>query len=202
MDQNNPFSEHQTRLPINLPVTDLTVGDSGDEVCLYRLRSAVAEIFTALHETLRDDRSKAAECLRRAGAMLETVERQTVERQRVPAPIAPRRGLAPWQVRRVLSYIDANLHTPIRNKELAAIARLSEFHFNVAFRDSVGHPPHEYLIRRRVERAQGLMLSTNKPLSEISADCGLADQAHLTRLFRRVVGESPAAWRRARANPR
>jgi len=45
------------------------------------------------------------------------------------------------------------------------------------------------------------MLSTNKPLSEIAAECGLADQAHLTRLFRKVVGESPAVWRRARANP-
>ena len=88
-----------------------------------------------------------------------------------------------------------------RNKDLAVIARLSEFHFNVAFRNSVGHPPHEYIIRRRMERAQGLMLSTNKSLIEIAADCGLSDQAHLTRLFRRVVGESPAAWRRARANP-
>jgi AraC-like DNA-binding protein len=52
-----------------------------------------------------------------------------------------------------------------------------------------------------MERAQGLMLSTDKPLSEIAAECGLADQPHFTRLFRRVVGESPAAWRRARANP-
>jgi AraC-like DNA-binding protein len=53
-----------------------------------------------------------------------------------------------------------------------------------------------------MERAQGLMLSTDKALSEIAAECGLADQSHFTRLFRRFVGESPAAWRRARANPR
>ncbi len=38
-------------------------------------------------------------------------------------------------------------------------------------------------------------------LSIIAVECGLADQAHLTRLFRRIVGESPAAWRRARVNP-
>jgi AraC-like DNA-binding protein len=54
------------------------------------------------------------------------------------------------------------------------------------------------VIRRRVERAQGLMLSTDAPLSAIALDCGLADQAHLSRLFRRIVGESPRAWRRAR----
>jgi transcriptional regulator GlxA family with amidase domain len=100
-----------------------------------------------------------------------------------------------------LAHIEANLGTTIRNQELAAIARLKTFHFNVAFRNSVGDSPHGYLIRRRVERAQGLMLSTQKSLSDIAAECGLADQGHLTRLLRRIVGESPAAWRRPRANP-
>jgi len=163
---------------------------------LLRLHSAVAELFKALSETLPDERSSAAECLRRAGEMLQ--EKQAA----APAPITARQGLAPWQVRRVLAYIDANLDKSIRNKDLAAVARLSEFHFNVAFRNSVGDSPHEYIIQRRIERAQGLMLSTEAPLSEIAIECGLADQAHFTRLFRRVAGETPAVWRRARANPR
>ena len=196
MDQHDPIPSNQTRRPADAAVTRLSVDDAGDAFCLHRLHSVVAEIFTALNETLRDERGKAAECLLRAEALL-----QTVKQQAVPATATVRRGLAPWQVRGVLTYIDANLERPIRNKDLAAVARLSEFHFNVAFRKSVGHPPHEYVIRRRVERSQGLMLSTNKPLCEIAAECGLADQAHLTRLFRRVVGDSPAAWRRARANP-
>jgi AraC-like DNA-binding protein len=45
------------------------------------------------------------------------------------------------------------------------------------------------------------MLSTAKPLCDIAIECGLADQAHLSRLFRKVVGETPAAWRRSRFNP-
>jgi AraC-like DNA-binding protein len=75
---------------------------------------------------------------------------------------------------------------------------LSEFHFNVAFRNSVGASPHEYLNQRRIERAQQLMLSTAMPLCEIATECGLADQAHLSRLFRKLVGETPAAWRKNR----
>lgn len=188
----------------NAAATTLTADDGKADaadalVSVHRLRSAVLELFTALNETLRDERGNAVECLRRAGAMLEAGEGQAA-----PAAIAARqrRGLAPWQLRPVLAYIDAKLDTPIRNKELAAVARLSAFYFNVAFRNTVGDSPHEYIIRRRIERAQGLMLSTNEPLSEIAAECGLADQAHLTRLFRRVVGDSPAAWRRARAYPR
>jgi AraC-like DNA-binding protein len=74
----------------------------------------------------------------------------------------------------------------------------SEFHFAVAFRNALGAPPHEYLIRQRIERAQQLMLSSDLPLCQIAAECGLADQSHLSRLFRRLVGETPAAWRRNR----
>jgi transcriptional regulator GlxA family with amidase domain len=166
-------------------------------VSLHQLRTVVAELSTALNETLRDERSNAAACLQRAQAMLHGVAGTSSE----PSEKTARQGLAPWQVRRVLAHIEANLGTPLRNKDLAAVARLSPFHFAVAFRNSVGESPHEHLIRRRVERAQGLMLSTDKPLSLIAIECGLADQAHLTRLFRRIVGESPAAWRRARVNP-
>ena len=89
----------------------------------------------------------------------------------------------------------------MRNEDLAAVVRLSTSHFNVAFRNSVGSSPREYIVRRRMERAQGLMLSTNKPVSEIATECGLADQPHFTRLFRRSSGQTPAAWRPARANP-
>jgi AraC family transcriptional regulator len=168
-----------------------------DDISLHRLRSAVVELSSALNEALRDERSNAAACLQRAKAMLQSVDGPSPQ----PAENGARQGLAPWQLRRVLAYIEANLSTPIRNKDLATIARLSTFHFNVAFRNSVGDSPHEYIIRRRVEWAQGLMLSTEKSLSEIAAECGMADQAHLTRLFRKIVGESPGAWRRLRANP-
>jgi transcriptional regulator GlxA family with amidase domain len=182
-------------------MTTLSVDDELAEATLLslrRLESAFVELSTALNETLHDKRSNAVACLQRARAMLQEVDGTTPE----PSGTLVRHGLAPWQVHRVLAHIEANLGTSIRNQDLAALSRLSTFHFNVAFRNSVGNSPHEYIIRRRMERAQGLMLSTDMALSEIAAVCGLADQAHFTRLFRRFVGESPAAWRRARANPR
>jgi AraC-like DNA-binding protein len=109
----------------------------------------------------------------------------------------PRGGLAPWQVRRVTEYIEANLASTIRLEDLARIARLSHSHFCRAFKESLGHPAHAYVMRRRVRRAQGLMLNTAESLSQIAAQCGMADQAHFCKLFRRLVGESPNAWRRA-----
>jgi len=163
-----------------------------------RPRCAVTEISTALHETPRDDRIDPAKSLQLAGVMFETVDRKAVP----ASSIRTHRALAPTLMRRILLYIDANLENRIKNSDLAALACLSVFYFNGVFRTSVGHSPHDYVIRRRLERAQGLMLSTDKTLAEIAAECGLTDQPHFTRLFRRFVGESPAAWRRAREHHR
>jgi AraC-like DNA-binding protein len=117
---------------------------------------------------------------------------------RVPSVSSPPRPELPlWKSRRVKEYIENNLDRPIRNSELADVARLSRSHFCRAFHNSTGNPPHEYIIRRRIERAQELMRSTRTPLNQIALECGLVDQAHLARLFRRVVGVTPRVWRTA-----
>jgi AraC-like DNA-binding protein len=149
-----------------------------------RLQPAVAEVSRAADEALRSNGIQAMLHLQRAG-----------EIPRTPVP-GPR--LTAWQRRRVLDHIETSLAKPLRNRELASVVGYSEFHFAVAFRNALGAPPHEYLIRRRIERAQQLMLSSELPLCQIAAECGLADQSHLSRLFRRVVGDTPAAWRRNR----
>ncbi len=169
------------------------VGSSEHDLCARTLRIVISELCVAIRSTLDDERGSAEDSLRRAAQMLEGVgTAPVVNKEQL------RGGLAPWQVRKVTAHVEAHLDRPIRNEELAAVARLNGSHFCRAFRNSLGEPPHEYVIRRRVERAQGLMLSTEASLSDIALDCGLADQSHLTRLFRRLVGESPSAWRRAR----
>ncbi|HZF29325.1 MAG TPA: AraC family transcriptional regulator [Gammaproteobacteria bacterium] len=163
---------------------------------IQQLRSVVAELFAALISALNDERDSAEESLSRAAQIL-----QAVEAARPPSSQEPKGGLAPWQIREVTAHIEARLDTPIRSSELAAVARLSPCHFSRVFRNSFGCSPLEYVARRRMEHAQGLMLSTNAPLCEIALDCGLADQAHFSRLFRRFVGETPRSWRRARVSP-
>jgi AraC family transcriptional regulator len=201
MYREDSASSHEAGRMPSSATTARSVDDGMSEaplVSLHRLQSALAELVIALAEALRDERSDAVACPRRAQTMLQGADRTSPQ----PSKKGVRQGLAPWQVRSVLAHIEANLPVSIRNKDLAVVARLSEFHFNVAFRRSIGRSPHVYVVRRRMELAQGLMLSTNKTLSEIAVECGFADQPHFTRLFRRIVGESPAAWRRPRADPR
>jgi AraC family transcriptional regulator len=110
-------------------------------------------------------------------------------------------GLAAWQIVRVRAYIDSNLHHTIHIRDLSAVARRSPAHFSRKFKLAVGDSPHAYVVRRRLERACHLMMTSAEPLSEIALSVGFSDQAHLCRLFRQAFGRSPAIWRRERAIP-
>jgi AraC family transcriptional regulator len=105
-------------------------------------------------------------------------------------------SLAPWQERKVLRYIGERLDQSISNQELAGLVGLSVSHFGRCFKSSFGVSPHDYLIQGRVEWAKRLMRETNAALSEIALDSGFADQSHLCRVFRVVVGRTPSRWRR------
>jgi AraC family transcriptional regulator len=108
----------------------------------------------------------------------------------------PACGLAPWQRIRIIRHIEANLADRLSTVQLATLVRLSASHFCRAFRANLGCSPHEYVIRCRIVRAKTLMHETGISLAQVALECGLADQAHLSRLFRRRVGISPSAWRR------
>ena len=107
-----------------------------------------------------------------------------------------RGGLARWQLKRVNDYIEANLGSAIRVPDLARIAQQSVSHFSRAFKRSIGYTPHDYVMRQRMLRAQDIMLSSELPLVRIAVDCGMGDQSHFSRVFRKLVGINPWAWRR------
>jgi AraC family transcriptional regulator len=109
-----------------------------------------------------------------------------------------RGSFAAWQSRRLAAHIDANLAGKIVIKDLAASLNLSVGHFCRAFKCTFGVTARIWITRRRIELAQGLMLTTGAPLSEIALSCGMSDQSHFTRLFRRMVGETPSSWRQTR----
>ena len=110
----------------------------------------------------------------------------------------PARGaLAPWQARRTKDILGANLDGSIPLGTLARECGLSVSHFCRAFRQSTGMPPHQWLMRRRIEAAKVMLRERRQStLSEIALACGFADQSHFTRIFSRTVGMSPGAWRR------
>jgi AraC family transcriptional regulator len=107
-----------------------------------------------------------------------------------------RGGLAPWQIKRACEKLDSDLTGKHSLQQIAAEFDLSVSHFSRAFRTSTGLPPHQWLLRQRVQVAKQLMTVRDLPLSEIAISAGFANQSHFTRVFSAAVGVSPAAWRR------
>lgn len=109
---------------------------------------------------------------------------------------SPSTGLAPWQLRRVLAYIETHLLVSLSVSALAEAVCLSKAHFSRTFTLRVGKTPMQFVMHRRLERVCGELSGTREPISQIALSCGFCDQAHLSRVFRRVFGITPGAWRK------
>ena len=91
--------------------------------------------------------------------------------------------------------IDANFTLPITLDDLAAAARVSRFHFARLFTQTVGVPPHRYLVRKRVDLATRLLADTDLSLAEVARRCGFPRTASFCRAFTAVHDTDPAAYR-------
>jgi len=120
---------------------------------------------------------------------------------RYEPPPRVERGLSKRQARRVVSYIDAHLGEELSLVTLAEVAEVSPSHFKTLFRRSLGMPAHQYVIRRRVERAQALLARGDRSIAQVALESGFAHQSHLARCMRRVLGVTPAALRARRDAP-
>ena len=109
-------------------------------------------------------------------------------------------GLTPRALRQVVDYIEGHLGCELRIAELAQCVALSPYHFSRAFKASTGRTPHEFVLGRRLSRAQELLVQSTLPIADVALACGFSDQSHLGSSLRRATGRTPAAWRRTRAN--
>jgi AraC family transcriptional regulator len=105
-------------------------------------------------------------------------------------------GLGPWQKRRATELLSENLAGRIRLSQLAQECGLSISHFARSFKVSFGVSTHRWLVQRRIERSQGLLMDTRESLADIAEQAGFSDQAAFTRAFHQIVGVSPGRWRR------
>ena len=99
---------------------------------------------------------------------------------------------------RAREHIDRHYARPLTIERLAALAGLSPFHFIRAFRAATGLTPHQYLRIRRIERAKELLVTTPMPVTEICDAVGFQSLGSFSSLFRKLTGETPAAFRARR----
>lgn len=178
-----------------VPMSRLAHCDTQDVADVPQLADSLAQLLQSARRDIDDDHEAARDSIVRATILLKA------ELERMTTAALPEAGpgqLAGWQVHRLRAFIDDHLDETIHIASLAGVARRSATYFCRAFKRTFGETPHAYVVGRRLHRARHLMLTTDLALSEIASSCGLTDQAHLCRLFRQTVGQSPAIWRRER----
>jgi len=175
------------------PYSEAADVSSSTDLEFGSLANSLALLLEAAKGEIDHDQEAAKTSLATAQFILQS----EIER-RSGAKTSTTGGLAGWQMVRIRSFIDRNLDQTIHANDLSAVAQRSTAHFSRAFKQAFGEPPHAYIVRRRLEEACRLMLTSSASLSEISLSVGFSDQAHLCKLFRKAFDQSPSRWRRER----
>ena len=140
--------------PTDLVSTDLAFG---------YLASSLAQLLEVVRRELEHDREAAKASLAAASTILQSeIERHSGAKQSGTA------GLTAWQIARVRAFIEKNLDRTIHTRDLSAVARRSPAHFSRSFKLTFGEPPHAYVVKRRLEKACSLMVTSSASLSEIA----------------------------------
>jgi AraC family transcriptional regulator len=110
---------------------------------------------------------------------------------------SPRGGLPTGRMRRVTEYVAAHLEREISLRDLALQAEMSVFHFARMFKQGTGLPPHQYVLRRRIEHARSLLADLELTIGDVAVRCGFAHPSHFSDSFHRLQGVTPTEYRRS-----
>lgn len=169
--------------------------DLGNSEMLVAADPVTIHIALALAELARQPETTDPLLAEQLGLTFAACTLRLLSRRPAPRPERPD-ALSPDRLRRVLDHIEDALEDgDLSLAELAAIARLSPFHFSRAFKAATGRAPHQFVLARRVERAKALLARRDLALAEIAYRAGFASQAHFSTAFRRATGTTPARYR-------
>ena len=149
----------------------------------------MAQLIRQMHLTLEDP---SATILERESKFISTLVQLITRHATASINLRPA-GEERQAVRRVRDYLEAHYAENVLLEQLAAITHLSPFHLLRAFRTETGLPPHAYLTQVRVERAKALLVQ-GWPVAQVAVETGFADQSHLTKRFKGIVGVAPGQY--------
>lgn len=114
-----------------------------------------------------------------------------------PEQTIERVALSPWQERRAKELMQNQMDQGLSIARIARECSLSRSHFSRAFKKNTGVSPRDWFLQVRLGKAKDLLTGSDLTISQISLDCGFADQSHFTRVFTRMLGVTPFSWRRS-----
>jgi AraC family transcriptional regulator len=157
--------------------------------------SLVWETAFKLRNTIESGQAKCLAYLEALSAVLAH-ELSRVNEDVAGEPAVSRGGLASWQKRAVVDYIEEHLGEQVCLLSLARLARLSLHHFCRAFKQSFGIPAHQFQVQRRMEVAKLLLADRATSVTDIGLSLGYAQTSSFSSAFRKTTGWTPTVYRR------
>ncbi len=120
--------------------------------------------------------------------------RHSSRSREVQGPAA--RAVSGSKMRRLIEFVEENLDRDLSLEAMAQEVGISPLYLPRAFKAAIGQSPHQYVLARRIERARELLRDTDLPIVDVALSSGFSSQSHLSNWFVRIVGVSPAAYRK------
>lgn len=191
----------------DLVIVDIELAEGGDGIELVRLLKQKRDVAIVYLTSSRDRETiHRATQTRPDGYLIKPVGRDSLfatlevalqrelttseDERPVEAPLSRR-------VKRAIAFMEDHIEENIGTGQLAELAGVSRDHFVRVFRKSTGETPHQFLVKRRIARACRILETTDLRITEVARQCGYESLTYFTTLFRKSVGKSPAAYRRA-----
>jgi AraC family transcriptional regulator len=112
-----------------------------------------------------------------------------------PVRLCYRGGLSRTKLRQVSEFIHDNLSGSLSVADMANLVQMGSCHFARAFKESTGMSPHQFVLRRRIERALQMLKETHVSLAGVAYELGFSSQGHFSTVFRKAAGVSPSEYR-------
>ena len=154
------------------------------------------QLAIAIHTALRNGASEDGLYIDTLAQMIAVHLARSHSSRSKPVRLATPDGIPGWRMRRLIEYIEEHLEGDLSLEAMAAEAEVSPLYLARAFKTAIGQSPHQYVLGRRLERAKELLRNTDTPIVEVALAAGFSSQSHLSNWFVRLVGVSPAAYRR------
>jgi AraC family transcriptional regulator len=170
--------------------------DDADDTCLTsKLFMHDRMVLDLVYKMLETQAMAGALAREACDGLMTTLVCYLLEHYSRPPTQVEASGLSGMRLRRVLKHIAESSAESLPNAELASLCGMSAAHFSREFRRAVGLPPHQYMVKLRLERARDALLNADDRIVDIAQECGFADASHFSRAFATHFGMSPTSFR-------
>lgn len=154
------------------------------------------QLAVAIHTALRDGTAADGLYIDTLAQMIAVHLARFHSARSRPIRLATPDGIPGWRMRRLIAYIEEHLEGDLSLEAMAGEVEVSPLYLARAFKAAIGQSPHQYVLARRLERAKELLRNTDTPIVDVALAAGFSSQSHLSNWFVRLVGVSPAVYRR------